>query len=160
MLCFHNNYYLGDKDLTYDKEAYNNWDELYADIMKEERPLVIKPLYMYDHSGITINTTGFSCKWDSGQIGYVWISPSTIDEMGTVIKDDETWIEYMKRLEGYLDGDVKVYDDYVRGDVYGFRIMNKEGEEEDSCWGFFGNDFRENGLYDHVGKDLENIDDL
>lgn len=29
------------------------------------------PLYLYDHSGITMNTTGFSCPWDSGQVGWI-----------------------------------------------------------------------------------------
>ena len=30
------------------------------------------PLYLYDHSGITMNTTGFSCPWDSGQVGWIY----------------------------------------------------------------------------------------
>ena len=32
------------------------------------------PLYLYDHSGITMNTTGFSCPWDSGQVGWIYAS--------------------------------------------------------------------------------------
>jgi len=35
---------------------------------------IILPLYLYDHSGITMNTTGFSCGWDSGQVGYIVMS--------------------------------------------------------------------------------------
>ena len=30
---------------------------------------VFLPLYLFDHSGITMNTSGFSCPWDSGQVG-------------------------------------------------------------------------------------------
>ena len=39
------------------------------------------PLYLYDHSGITMNTTGFSCPWDSGQVGccLLYTSPSPRD---------------------------------------------------------------------------------
>ena len=29
---------------------------------------IVQPLYLYDHGGITMNTTGFSCSWDSGQV--------------------------------------------------------------------------------------------
>jgi hypothetical protein len=32
---------------------------------------VVLPVYIYDHSGITLNTTGFSCPWDSGQVGWI-----------------------------------------------------------------------------------------
>src|SRR6056297_3490365 len=63
----HKRYCFGDKNYNdYEsieearKEAKNNGD-------------VILPLYMYDHSGITISLTPFSCPWDSGQIGFVQI---------------------------------------------------------------------------------------
>lgn len=32
---------------------------------------VTLPIYMYSHGGETINTTGFSCPWDSGQVGWI-----------------------------------------------------------------------------------------
>lgn len=160
MICFHRNYVLGDITDAYVTDDYTSWNELYEDIMSRERPLVIKPLYMYDHSGITISTTPFSCSWDSGQIGYVFISPDKIDEMGITMWDDESWADYIKRLEDYVEGEVKTYDAYVSGDVYGFHIVDQEGEVEDSCWGFYGNDFANNGLFDHVASELKNIDDL
>jgi len=151
---------LGDDTDSYVKEEYDSWEELYADIMKREHPLVIKPLYMYDHSGISISTTEFGCRWDSGQIGYVFITHDAINSLGVTMNDDETWVDYKNRLEGYLDNEVKTYNSYVSGDVYGFRVLDKDGEEEDSCWGFYGDDFRTNGLYDYVGNLMENIDDL
>jgi len=45
---------------------------------------------------------------------------------------EDTWKE---RAEAVLDGEVREYDAYLRGDVYGFKAY--EGLEEiDSCWGF------------------------
>lgn len=45
---------------------------------------------------------------------------------------DENW---KVRAEECLAGDVEVYDNYLRGEVYGFRAF--EGlDEVDSCWGF------------------------
>ena len=39
---------------------------------EEEIPKGIRlPVYLYDHSGITLNTSGFSCGWDSGQVGWI-----------------------------------------------------------------------------------------
>jgi len=136
MVCFHRRYRLGDLSDSYIEDDYSSWDELYEDIMRRDNPLVIKPLYMYDHSGITISTEPFSCSWDSGQIGYVFITPQRAEELGVAIWDDEPWFDYIKRLEGYLKNEVKMYDNYVTGDVYGYRVVDQEGNEEDSCWGY------------------------
>ena len=72
MVCFHNKYNLGDQDHGYDKDDYSNWNELEAAIWEEEAPVVVLPLYLYDHSGITISTSRFSSRWDSGQIGFIF----------------------------------------------------------------------------------------
>lgn len=160
MVCFHRRYRLGDLSDSYIEDDYSSWDELYEDIMRRDNPLVIKPLYMYDHSGITISTEPFSCSWDSGQIGYVFITPQRAEELGVAIWDDEPWFDYIKRLEGYLKNEVKMYDNYVTGDVYGYRVVDQEGNEEDSCWGYYGSDLKENGILDEFSSQLENIDDL
>ena len=39
---------------------------------------VLLPLYLYDHSGITMNTGGFSCPWDSGQVGWIFADGNAI----------------------------------------------------------------------------------
>ena len=59
------------------------------------------------------------------------------------------------RIRGYLDQEVQVYDQYLTGDVWGFRLYEvPEGvdpgelseeevealEEVESCYGFFGED--------------------
>ena len=38
------------------------------------------PIYLYDHSGITINTSGFSCPWDSGMVGMIYMTKQTAIE--------------------------------------------------------------------------------
>ena len=159
MVCFHQKYWLGDQT-TYKKDDFNNWGELEAAIIRQERPLIIKPLYMYDHSGVTIRTSSFGDRWDSGQIGYVWINPKNIDTIGTTMKDNETWDTYIERRDLYLENEVSVYDAYVQGNVYGYRIVDEDGDEQDSCYGFYGDDWRSNGLYEHVQSQLQNIDDL
>jgi len=77
MICFHRRYNLGDKH-NYRHDDYNNWDEMKKDIMKRENVGVILPLYLYDHSGITISTTPFNCPFDSGQIGFIYIRKDTL----------------------------------------------------------------------------------
>jgi len=73
MVCFHRRYDLGDKH-TYNHNDYDSWEEMENAIIKNENVAVILPLYLYDHSGITMNTTGFCCRWDSCQVGFIFIS--------------------------------------------------------------------------------------
>jgi len=153
MVCFHKRYDLGDTQTDYRQEAFESWDELKAEIIEKEKPLVIKPLYMYNHSGITISTEPFSCQWDSGQIGWVYITNKTIDVCGTTIKNDETFAQYKERLGEYLEGEVNEYDQYLRGDVYLFELTDETGKTIDSCGGFFGDDWKNNGLLDNVGDE-------
>jgi len=93
---------------------------------------VIEPIFMYDHSGITINTKGFSCPWDSGQVGWIVASHDTIkNEFGQI--NDET----IEKARALLKSEVKEYDYYLTDQCYGFRLY-KSNEEIASCWGFSG----------------------
>jgi len=152
MVCFHNRYDLGDKH-NYNKDDYNSWDELKKTIEDTEKPVVILPLYLYDHSGITISTTEFTCKWDSGQIGFVYITNERINELGCVIENEETINDYIKRLTRDLQEEVKQYDQFLQGDVYGFELIGPDGEEIDSCWGFYGSNWKTNGITDYIRKE-------
>jgi hypothetical protein len=139
MVCSHNRYDLGDKH-NYKFNDYDSWDEVKKDIIKRENVGVILPLYLYDHSGITMNTTGFSCQWDSGQVGFIFISKQKmlLEYGGKIVTQ-----KLKDRVTEYLKGEVETYDQYLTGDVYGYRVFkveNGEEEELDSCWGFYGED--------------------
>ncbi len=134
MVCFHKRYALGDKNHGYNFRDYNSYAELKQAITKKEKPLIILPVYMYDHSGITINTTGFSCPWDSGQIGFIFVSKKKVKEEYTKKRISKQLVERVKTV---LINEIEVYDQFLRGDVYGYIIENN-GERIDSCWGFYG----------------------
>lgn len=133
MICFHNKYNLGDKH-NYNSNQFNSWDELLYQLKKDQKLAVIIPIYMYDHSGITISTTPFSCPWDSGQIGFILISKeNALKEYG----GSKLTKKLKEKLTKQLLGEVETYDQYLTGDVYGFQITLND-EELDSCWGYFG----------------------
>lgn len=138
MICFHGNYNLGDKH-DYRHQDYSGWAEMKQAIIKNENAGVILPLYLYDHSGITMNTTGFHCPWDSGQIGFVFISKEKMRKEYSYKRVSQKLI---KRVTEYIVNEVATYDQYLTGDVYGYRITDTETEEEmDSCWGYYGDDY-------------------
>jgi len=176
MICWHRRYNLGDKhsyseprDFIYELcrdfhdtqkmiDDYNLSEEefinKYLSIL--EKHIVILPLYLYDHSGITINTTGFSCPWDSGQIGWIY---ATKEKM----KKEYGWKCWSKKREeriiDYLKAEVETYDCYLTGNIYGF-FLYKNDKEIDSCGGFFNSNFDINGMLDFVKETIKDIQTL
>jgi len=123
MLCLHSRYSLGDPHEFTLEEVQD------LAIHAENTGGIVIPLYLYDHGGITMNTTGFSCPWDSGQVGVYIMSKADIDsEFGGNRTTART----------YIDGAVQRYDDFLTGNVYGFIVTDPNGNDLDSCWGFSG----------------------
>lgn len=103
--------------------------------------LVSLPLWLYDHSGITISCGDreypYNDRWDSGLVGWIVYARQ---------KDDgEDWRE---RAFDRMRAEVEEYDQYLQGEVYGFTLY-ENGEEIDSCWGYYGGDLAKNGILDN-----------
>lgn len=165
MICWHRNYDLGDRHDH--KDSRDLWQDLATDIHRDfpnpregiwdgvdeklaehqrriiEKHFVILPLYLMDHSGISMSTGAFSCPWDSGQVGWIYVSmekaKSELFESGATPSVEEIRTKATKALKQEVD----TYDDYLTGQVYGFITYaldwdGEKGEELDSCWGFYG----------------------
>jgi hypothetical protein len=159
MICFHKRYDLGDKT-DYKSDNFDSWDELKTQIESDYKVLMIKPLYMYDHSGITISTSPFGCNWDSGQIGWVFIDK---DNLQRISGDSDGFNEL--NLEEITDSEVKTYDQYVTGEVYRYTIYEIEtcslGHEHknfvEGCGGYFGEEECESegqSVLQHLEKEV------
>lgn len=138
------------------------WEDVFA-LLEDE--LVVLPLYLYDHSVLSISTYSFQgraphASWDSGQIGWIYCSKKRfLQETGYTAEQ----LFKEGKAEEILRGEVEVYNQYLQGEVYGFKLEKKivcphccsvKMEEVNSCWGFYGDDFEHNGLADYVG-DIE-----
>ena len=183
MRCAHGRYSLGDEkgrgDMKEDMiELLGEHCDIYLDdeseIVEEKfnEFFIYLPLYLYDHSGITMSTGPFSCPWDSGQVGFIYVSRERAEkEYGVKNADFPIEREVMLHdlgLRGpnrpvkktfatldelatyYLKGEVETYDQFLRGEVYGYVLLDYAGEELDSCWGFYGSDHRDSGILDHI----------
>ena len=73
-------------------ELYFSWEEWLENEVLEpnggEDEVVALPLYLYDHSGITMNTSGFSCPWDSGQVGWIYCTKKRFREETGYTEDE------------------------------------------------------------------------
>lgn len=127
-IFWHKNYKLGDEH-TFTPEEFKE--------MMAERDAMYIPVYMYDHSGITISTTPFSCKWDSGQIGWAYMTREIIDDWFD--GDDD-------KARESIEGEVREYDAYLRGDIYMIRTTNENGETVECLGGYDGLDYAKESL--------------
>ena len=100
----------------------------------ESGELIGLPVYAYVHSGIALSTGPFSCPWDSGQSGFIYVDRATaLEWQGGKILTAKRRAATLRSLEGVLSA----YGDWINGDCYGF-IIERAGEHVDSCWGFIG----------------------
>ena len=149
MVCFHRRYNLGD-ETELKSSDFSSWEELENYLYKEENALIAIPVFMYDHSGLWINTTGFSCPWDSGQVGYIYVSKEKVRREYSCKRISK---KLKKMIREMLCSEVDLYNDYLSGNVYGFTLTDKENAEEiDSSCGFYGTDYIENGIFDYVSS--------
>lgn len=193
MACWHRRYDLGDENATHgthspdelmrylyqdgggdmtDPETGDELDYL-SDLDMDkvvkwiEDNYVVLPLFLYDHSGITMSTSAGrfqaidSAGWDWGIVGVIYLSKAeVIHEYGAW--NDEAIARAMK----YLEGEVQEYDAYLRGDVWGIVVEklipchcgnpecgHNEGYEQlDACWGFY--DIDDGG---HIREEMKSM---
>lgn len=117
---------------------------------------IAKCIYLYEHSGFAVSTSPFSNKWDSGQVGYIYISKEKVRANYGAKKVGKK----LKQLVlDRLEAEVEELNHYVSGDVFGFKILDSEDSVVDSCWGFYGDNFLENGMLDNIDTSLLGITD-
>ena len=129
MICFHRRYSLGDKHDFRDPGEVDHSEYF------DEKKYIRFPLFLLDHSGLSIKIGSFGqgFEWDSGQIGWIFAPKSE-------------WLSDSD-LEKIAYEEVKTYDMHLDGYVYGVTLESKETceccghvewNDEDSCLGFFG----------------------
>lgn len=142
LFCWHPDYVLGDEQFTSTGRGGSGLPQFEAmedvpGFLREERGAVgpILPLYLYDHSGITMSAgapnplTFDAAGWDTTMVGFACAPRDRWDAcMGTEPTDEE--------VERVLREEVKVYDAYLRGSVFFYTVEDEDGEDVDSCGGF------------------------
>lgn len=151
MLCNHRRYNLGDTENPYAGDT-GTYEEDFKKYIKEELNLTVNdviylPLYLYDHSGLSINTTGFSCSWDSGQLGYVYVTKNRVRGEFNAKRISS---KLKKKVEKVLISEVELYDAYLKGEVYIYELIDDDGEFITSCGGFTGD-------FDDVKKQIKEV---
>lgn len=190
MACWHNRYTLGDiqpkeeflehiADLLSDCPTIELYNKEYGCLIEDDEKIMREfnkyfislPLYLYDHSGITMSTGSFSCSFDSGQVGIIYVSKEDI-------RKEYSCKNVTKKIRdivfSVLESEVETHDHYISGECYGYTVEhfvksdNNELETEfseleftedgDSCWGFLGSNSEKSGMLDYISNNIECTD--
>lgn len=152
MICSYSNYTLGDKNIT-PNEIMNEINEL--------KPIVCFPLFVYDHSGLSISCDEsrpypYNDEWDSSFIGFIYATKDMILDNFTGYDKNGNRKPIKKRLtkrmieqaRQLLKSEVEEYNYYLSGQVYGYNISkvikcnlgHEHNDIIDSCGSFYGHD--------------------
>lgn len=189
MACWHNRYNLGDiqpkEDIsdhilgllngysTINLEDIDGYPIEDTDKIQREfdKYFISMPLFLYDHSGISMSTGAYSCIFDSGQVGIVYVSKEAIRK--------EYSCKYVtkkirEKVISVMTSEVETYSFYISGECYGYTVEHFEksdsnelteefdtlefSEDGDSCWGFLGSDCENSGMLDYISNAIECTD--
>lgn len=157
----------------YQKRALNLRGEIYWQTTKRlgeehnarvraevEKTHIILPLFLYDHSGITMRTSAFSCPWDSGQVGYIVVS---LDKVRKEYSSRAVTKAIREKAVKCLEQEVETYSLYLEGGFTGYVVEDEDGENIDSCCGFDDPDYciqqaKEAADYEADKRDAEQRD--
>ncbi len=120
----------------------------------KDKNCIALPVYAYIHSGISINTTGFQCPWDSGRVGCIFVSREQIRE-DFKIKRISSKLEV--KIRNYLNQEIEIFNNYINGNVYGFIVKDDLNQEIDSCWGFYSREDAERAAEDSMNYFINKV---
>jgi hypothetical protein len=145
MVCFHKRYVLGDKHEFESPQELDNWLKA-----NEKNLACVLPIYMYDHTSLAFSTTPFSCPFDSGQLGYVYVTNEKARQ--SFCQDNVP----KQKIEEVLNQELQDYQKYINGEqeFYHFAIYDSNNKQIDSCTGFelIDNNFEEltSNISEHI----------
>lgn len=95
------------------------------------------PLYAYIHSDVALSlrrsSYPFTCQWDTSLRGFV------------LVKRQKGWSYTRDKATKIAQALVTEWNDYLSGNVWSFKVTDKNGNTLDSCAGYYGDYDAEEG---------------
>lgn len=108
-----------------------------------EKVLYITPVFRYEH-GSVLYRRGTASGFDNSNCGFYIVTYKTQAVVGTPTE----------LIEKVIDGELETYTCYANGEVYQYTLYDENGENEDSCGGFYDID----DMRGHLPEEFRNED--
>ena len=171
MVYGHRRYIVGDRQPDEDEVAIlerGGWNTLLDAYLKrgdshgDGKILWARKYGLYAHSGVAIYLGGGASPfdpggWDSGMVGIIFVTEGQRALLGVPLDT----------VEQSALTEFKEYDQYLRGEVYGYSITEYDicptcqhaqaSEVTEQCFGFIGDDPEKNGMADNVDEEYRQV---
>lgn len=149
LVTAHKNYTFGGIKLTRDAWSIEGaFQQHLADEGLSLRDIIYYEVFMYEHSGIALNIVPFSCRFDSGQLGYIYEKRCDIRaEFG--VKRISPKLE--QRVLSRLFNELQLLEYWANGEVYSFSIA------DEVYGGFYGYDHEKSGLIAAANEAIDHL---
>lgn len=127
---FHGRYQSPDKAPDSDPET--------ARRIAQHRDNIGFPVWMYDHSGTCYKAAAknpFHCPWDSGLFGFIYVSRADARKEYNVARLTPAIVA---KVQEVLQSEVETYSQWANGQVYMWEVLDADGDQIDSCYGYIG----------------------
>lgn len=151
LITVHSRYALGD-------ENFNNMSD-FDDYIESLEDGIYLPVFLYDHSGLSVSISSFSCPFDSGQLGYIYLSiKDIVENFGDASK------ESIEKAKQCLKSEIKELNMFITGDVYFWELDKKSKcgecdiihyEHKESLGGIYGYEYVMETIAECLGNDHE-----
>lgn len=141
MFCWHPRYTLGDEQFRQgDADGAQDMREVAEYLVRDRKALNLIPLYLYDHSGITISAGAAiegvptaeqvsaqgknpfdRAGWDTSMVGFIYATDESIEMTGAPRED----------IDRQLRNEVEDYAAYLEGNVWSFVAERRHCDDRD-----------------------------
>lgn len=124
-------------------------------IIEKTNQFLIFNLYRYEHGNVIFevsNSNPFNDEFDSGLIGWIVVPKNDIRQEYGCKRISKKILDKIKNV---ISSEMTTYSHYCNGEVYGYQLIDSENEK-DSCYGFFGYDFENNGILEYIPEKFHN----
>ena len=147
--------YKGTKNACERCEGLGEDEPTIEEWLKDQEAIAVVPLFLFDHSGLSMRGGEFiwladqelkrsdtrsvnrfmgdDAGWDTSFVGFILTTEKRVRELC----GDDAKYRTAEFLAEAFDSEIKEYDQYLRGEVYGY-IVGEGTPFEESCWGFLG----------------------
>jgi len=106
-----------------DINKFKGLDEVEKHIRQDLGAIVILPLYACDHCKVPITTE--AREWSS-KIGFIYATEKSANCLEK--EDNMSRQEWLTQVKEWLIGEVNIYNAYLQGNAYGWKVEDEKGE--------------------------------
>lgn len=103
------------------------------------RDVIWEPVYLYNHSGYALSTSPFGDRWDSGRLGFIYVSRAAIRQE---FRAKRISAKLEQRIVTRLEAELELVENWLNGEIYRYHIPDLD----QGCGGFFGCHHERSGL--------------